>query len=275
MSIIALGVLTPLDKPVHFSIYGIYNGQIMTESFNQGITLFWVTIMLTFFILTGKYILKEAVKIDAKKTTAYENKNIWWFLAFLQIVKQSVSYAIAAIIFIPICLATVSIFVSGLFMNNLEFSMRTLIFVAGLIVCYPIFIILKKIGAGLKKASDKYKPTFELKENGFDLSFHWMGMKQDEGKFHVDFSELEKIKTMSFFEAQNYEKELGPNVLMGINQAKSMYKMGKERPQTMIMPESGTNVLIKGPEIHYLFKFRSDQNVEELINQFNQNKNTN
>ncbi|MBT4722477.1 hypothetical protein HN958_03295 [Candidatus Falkowbacteria bacterium] len=272
LALLFTSVITKVGSPTNFSIFGLYNGTGTTIEMTAGLTLFFAVLMLSAFVHIGIYSIKQAVTINNEKTTTYQDKNIWWATALFLIVKDSFKLILAMIIAVPLLLVTLSMTVSALFMNQLELGQPLLIFVVGIIAYIPTQSVGLRIGKLITKAADKTKATITFSKTGFDIQFHWLGLKPGEGEFHIDFSELERVETMTFFEAQKYQKEFGPNVQMAYDQVKSMYKMKEKRPSTLFQAESGTNTLIKGPEIHYLFRFRSDQDIDGLVKAFNDYK---
>jgi hypothetical protein len=268
LAIVFSSVITQINTPVNFSVFGFYNGSATTLTQGDGITLFITVLFLSMFIHAAGFAVKQSLEISNKKSKPYETKHFWWAAALFFIVKDSIKMIFSLIIAVPLMLIVLSMTISMLFMNQLVFDQPLLIFIMGIVAYLPTQIVIRKIGKLIMQMADKNKATYSLTKTGFDLQFNWIGLKQGEGKFYIDFSELDTIETMTFFEAQKYEDELGPNVKMALDQAKSMYKMKETRPTVLFQPETGTNTLIKGPEIHYLYKFRSDQDMNGLIKAF-------
>jgi len=267
--------VSPSGTQLRFSIFGIYTGlqtvNAAATSTSSGM-LFVVVIFIFGMIDISFYLLEQSALIDSSKIVAYKDKNIWWLLSSYLMFKETIGAALAAIIFLIIIAVCVSILVSIFILNHISLGMPAVMIVVAM-AAYPLVrMIVKKIFSNLDKWSEKFKPTYVLTANGVDIDLKIAGLNKEQRTAHIEFSELDEVKSLTFFEAEAYMKSLGPNVEQWLKSVKSTWNWGKERPEVFLAPQSNTkNVLFKGSKIHYLLAFAGD-NVGDLLLAFENSK---
>jgi len=261
--------IAPVGQNLRFSIFGFYNGfQVVQAGPANAWVLGAVVIFLLAMIDMGAYLLKQSAIMKNENVQVYKKISFWSVLSALLLLRDTAQGFIISLAGTALVLAELSIGVSVFFLNKITPNPMLLVIVLGFIVYAPLRIIVLKLVNGLSAAGSKYQPSYTLQPDGVAISLNFMGMKGDQGKFVVKFSELEEVRSLSFQEAETYYQGLGPNVREAFNQMKSMYKIGKERPKVLLMHQSGgRNVLLKGPEIHYLLCF-SNPAVDDLLSAF-------
>ena len=277
ISFLTLSLITETTEKVNFSIYGFTSSAKTLISTDAGIfPLLFVFVFLFVFVDMAWYTLKKAVTIKNANIIAYSKKNIWWFWAFLGILKGFISGIICLIFFAFLAVTWVWFMGSLIILNPAKSVLLGLLHVAAIIAAYlTLRFFAFKLGRLINNGLKKTMPLFTFNETGLDLDLKVIGLAPEKRIVHFNFDELDEIRVMDFFETQAYMKELGLNFEEAWKQAKSFYNIGKERPKTYIAQQSNCpNILLRGTDIHYLLGV-SNENCQELIKAFdNFNKQT-
>ena len=220
-----------------------------------------VLLMILVFLEIGLYFTKKNAEIRDKAVKT-EYFAAWSDIASAVLGLGTVLLIITGVISIGFiafaAYIAVSQFLQYPFRADL-FGYFIIIFVASYLVFRGFILkLLQPIGHAISSLHKTIMPSYEVFADKVVINPAITGSK---AKFELKFSELSKIREMSFFEAEAYKENIGPNVPLGIEQTKSLYKLAKtgERPKVYFLVQSnGKTVLFKGKNIHYLLTFGVD-----------------
>lgn len=256
------------NEPTKFSIFGLYTAQQTITSANQNLsTIFFAFLFIIMMLDISLYLIGRAYTLNDKNITAYQNKSFWRILATYYLIKESAAAAIIFVVYLLFTLCSLSALISIPFLNEVKIGFDFWALIGALILYWPLKTALLKIFSKINEWTKKFKPVYKITPTGVDIDSKIMGLTEDKRTFHVEFSELDEIRLMNYFEAQSYMEALGPNLDEWRKQVGGSINLGKERPKTYLIPQGGTNILFKGSDIHYLLAFNQDG--KDLLEAFN------
>ncbi|MBW3002263.1 hypothetical protein KY338_03830 [Candidatus Woesearchaeota archaeon] len=233
-----------------------------------------VLLMVLVFLEVGLYFTKKSAGIKEEKIKT-EYIATWSDIAGAILGLGTIQLIIMGLISAGFIAFAVYIAVS----QFMQYPFRADLFGYFIIIAVIGYFIFRSFILGLfqpmarvvKSMQRKIMPFYEVFVDKVVIDPAITGSK---AKFVLKFSELSEIREMSFFEAEAYKENIGPNVPLGIEQTKSLYKLAKsgERPKVYFMAQSnGKTVLFKGNNIHYLITFGVDS-AKDLIDAFKKYK---
>lgn len=233
-----------------------------------------VLLMVLVFLEIGLYFTKKSAEIRDKAVKT-EYFPAWSDIAAAVLGLGTIQLIIMGLIsagFIAFAVyVAVSQFMQYPFRADL-FGYLIIILVPGYLVFRGFILrLLKPIGHAISSLHKTMIPSYEVFADRVVIDPAISGLKVN---LVLKFSELNEIREMSFFEAEAYKENIGPNVPLGVEQTKSLYRLAKtgERPKVYFMVQSsGKTVLFRGKSIHYLVTFNVDS-AKDLIDAFKKYK---
>lgn len=233
-----------------------------------------VLLMILVFLELGLYFTKKSAEIRDKAVKT-EYFAAWSDIASAVLGLGTVLLMIVGAISVGFIAFAVYIAAS----QFLQYPFRADLFGYLIIILVPGYLVfrsfilklLKPIGHAISSLHKTMMPSYEVFADRVVIDPAISGLKV---KLVLKFSELNEIREMSFFEAEAYKENIGPNVPLGVEQTKSLYRLAKtgERPKVYFMVQSsGKTVLFRGKNIHYLVTFNVDS-AKDLIDAFKKYK---
>jgi len=231
-------------------------------------------LMVLVFLELGLYFIKKSAEIR-EKTIRTEYFAAWSDIAAAVLGLGTVLLIIIGAISIGFIAFALYIAVS----QFLQYPFRADLFGYFIIILLPCYLVfrsfilsaLSPVVKSIVKMHKKILPSYVVHKDEVIIDPAIRGFKK---KITLKFSELSEIREMSFYEAEAYKDNIGPNVPLGIEQTKSLYKLAKsgERPKVYFMAQSnGKTVLFRGKNVHYLITFNVDS-AKDLIDAFKKYK---
>jgi len=155
---------------------------------------------------------------------------------------------------------------------SIGFTAQTWVYLAFLGVSLLISLFYRKRAGSMKKIGRL--PFYALKADGVVIDLNYLTVGSDKKySFKVSFNEIDEIKSLSFIEAENYQKyTIGPNVPLVAEKVKQeiQFLQGKiPRPEVYFMDaaSNGINLLMRGPRVFYMLPV-SNENIDELLDAY-------
>lgn len=142
-----------------------------------------------------------------------------------------------------------------------------------------LWIFWRAVGKDVSRGYTLGLPKYRLVDGGveIDLNYFMQLGKRGPSRFTVHFDELEEVRSLTYAESQTYmEYTVGPNVELVAREVREVYqwRTGKSpRPTAHYSTAEnpfGQKVLLRGPEVFYLFSFHTDPG--ELLEAFRRSR---
>jgi hypothetical protein len=201
----------------------------------------------------------------------YPTGNIWtWIARILLVIGVAVSTVVLLALLAIIALEFV---VMGVVLSQDPASLiRPLTIMAFTLTMYAVirvilWIFWRAVGKNVSRGYSLGLAKYRLIDGGveIDLNYFMQIGKRGPSRFTVRFDELEEVRSLTYAETVTYMNcTVGPNVELAAREIREVYqwRTGKiPRPTAHFSTAenpAGQKVLLRGPEVFYLFSFHTD-----------------